>query len=138
MLDAQMVWNFGYLAVEMLIGSFQVGKMLKDSDVQWNRLRELTKDYPKLYELVNGCFRFNFKDRMPLKRFLDLPLFEDVARLGIADFFMTASKVFKTSTASSFLNSVNLRTQSRNGKSTNLKSGILKNAAVKAKAHVYF
>ena len=76
LLDAQMVWQVGYLAMEMLMGSLFVRKAgSRDSDVPWGRVKDLTSGYPRLFELINGCYRFNIKDRLPLKRFLELHLF---------------------------------------------------------------
>lgn len=85
----------------------------KENDIGWARIKELTKGNPNLFELINGCFRYSFRERINLKRFLDLKLFQDVARPGIQDYFMTCSKIFKNSTLSSFQKSFNLKSKSR-------------------------
>jgi hypothetical protein len=52
-------------------------------------------------------------------------MFESVSRMGIADCFMTASKIFKTSTLSSIKHSINMKSKSRNLKGSNMKSKII-------------
>ena len=68
-LDAQIVWNFGYLAMEMLFGTFYMSKLERESEVSWARVKELTAESPALFELVNGCFRHKYKDRISLSKF---------------------------------------------------------------------
>jgi hypothetical protein len=40
MLDAQIVWNFGYLSMQLLNGNeFMSRKFTKDSDTAWNKIK---------------------------------------------------------------------------------------------------
>ena len=117
-MDAQIVWNFGYLAVEMLLGSSQLKNIGQESQVSWPRIKELTKDHPKLFELIDGCFRHSYNSRITLRKFFDLPLFAGDTRPCIAEHFVTASKIFNDKVFSTIKHSVNMK--SRNMKSVSL------------------
>ena len=112
MLDAQLVWNFGYLALQLILGNDSIAKVKRDSDIQWLKVKQLCSLAPHLYDMIEKCFRFQFSDRIPLKRFFELRIFSECDREGFGDFFLTASKVFKSKP---FALSVNLK---------NLKSNI--------------
>jgi hypothetical protein len=50
MLDAQIVWNFGYLSMQLLNGNeFMNKRLIKDSDIQWMKIKELCSTAPPLY-----------------------------------------------------------------------------------------
>jgi len=46
-----------------------------DNAIAWNKIKELTTGFPNLYELINGCFRQRYKERISLKKFFDLKIF---------------------------------------------------------------
>ena len=60
-MDAQVVWNFGYLGLEMLMGHKFMTKLGKDKEISWAKVKELTEGNAKLYELIEGCFRSKYK-----------------------------------------------------------------------------
>jgi hypothetical protein len=97
---------------------FMKKKMVRDSDVQWIKVKELCSKAPNLYELIERCFRFKFNDRILLKNFFDLKIFDDCNRQGYSEYFLTASNFFKTKTFSSIQGSM---------KSVNLKSQMMRN-----------
>jgi hypothetical protein len=78
MLDAQIVWNFGYLALQLISGNdFMRTNMSRDSDIKWIKIEETCSKAPPLYELIEKSFRFKYSDRIPLKRFFQLRIFDD-------------------------------------------------------------
>jgi hypothetical protein len=68
-LDAQIVWNFGYLTLEMLLGTTAMEALGRDGSVSWSRVKELTREHADLFELISGCYRHRYKERLSLKRF---------------------------------------------------------------------
>jgi hypothetical protein len=94
----------------------------KDLDIPWGKIKELTATAPALYELIDRCFRMKMKDRIPLSKFFGLTIFEDSDRMDITQYFLTASKMFKTKLTSSIQKSGNMK--SVNFKSQSLQSSI--------------
>jgi hypothetical protein len=81
MVDAQIVWNFGFLAMQLLNGNeFMNKKFTKDSDIQWNKIKELCVKSPPVYELIEKCYRYKFNDRVSLRKFFELKIFSDCGR----------------------------------------------------------
>lgn len=80
MLDAQLVWNFGYLALQLILGNEAMAKVKRDSDIQWLKVKQLCSLAPHLYDMIEKCFRFQFSDRISLKKFFDLRIFEECDR----------------------------------------------------------
>lgn len=109
MLDAQLVWNFGYLALQLILGSDAIAKVKRDSDIQWLKVKQLCSLAPHLYDMIEKCFRFQFSDRVSLKKFFDLRIFTECDREGFGDFFLTASKVFKSKPFALSVNMKNLK-----------------------------
>ena len=107
------------MALEMLMGVSFMKNLEKKPDLEsaiaWNKIKDITAGHPNLYELINGCFRQRYKDRVSLKKFFDLKMFESVLRPGIGEYFVTASKIFKTNTLSKVQNSVNMKNRSIKG-----------------------
>lgn len=109
MLDAQLVWNFGYLALQLILGNDSIAKVKREGDIQWLKVKQLCSIAPHLYDMIEKCFRFQFSDRIPLKKFFDLRIFYECDREGFGDFFLTASKVFKSKPFAPSMNLKNLK-----------------------------
>jgi len=63
-------------------------------------------------------------DRIPLNKFFNLKIFDDLSRIDIGQYFITASKIFKNKQFSSIQLSMNM-------KSKNLKSQVQKPSPAK-------
>jgi hypothetical protein len=62
------------------------------------------------------------KERVPLSKFFGLTIFENSDRMDMSQYFLTASKMFKTKLGSSVQKSINMK--SVNFKSKSLQSSI--------------
>jgi hypothetical protein len=50
LMDAQIVWNFGYLSVQMLMGDqFFSKKMSRDSEIPWAKIKEKCLASPNVF-----------------------------------------------------------------------------------------
>lgn len=89
----------------MLKGTtFMRKKARRDSEMPWAAIKEECS--PELFELIDKCYRHKFKDRIPLRHFFDLKIFEKVQRPGITEYFLVASKIFKSQTFSKIQSSL--------------------------------
>ena len=115
----------------MLLGKEPLRQITRESDLSWVKIKELTRESPRLFELVEACFRFKFKERAGLRKFFDLGLFADLVRPGTFENFVTASKIFKESTASRIQKSVNMKSRS-------MKNSLQSQVPKKESGHDYF
>lgn len=45
----------------MLLGQEAIRQITREGDLSWVKIKELTRESPQLFELVEACFRFKFR-----------------------------------------------------------------------------
>ena len=67
----------GILALRLIYGpKFKINQKFKDSDLNLNEIKKIC--FPEVYELIEKSVKANLKDRIPLKKFLNLSVFSRV------------------------------------------------------------
>jgi hypothetical protein len=67
----------GILTLRLIYGpKFKIGQKFKDSDLNLSEISKIC--LPEIYELIEKSVKANLRDRIPLKKFLNLPVFSRV------------------------------------------------------------